>query len=54
MVTLDLIVIKCHDRYWRNQKENKHGLNKYLLGVKLPMKHGEEEPLIKFKKVFSK
>jgi hypothetical protein len=31
----DLMVVKCHLRYWRNNYNKQHGLTKYLLGVKL-------------------
>ena len=31
----DLVVVKCHLRYWRNNYVKRHGLTKYLLGVRL-------------------
>lgn len=31
----DLVVVKCHVRYWRNLRKNAHGINKHLVGVKL-------------------
>ena len=31
----DMVVVKCHLRYLRNRQKKDHGLNKYLLGVKL-------------------
>jgi hypothetical protein len=31
----DMVVVKCHLRYLRNRQKRHHGLNKYLLGVKL-------------------
>jgi hypothetical protein len=31
----DMVVVKCHLRYWRNGHKKTHGLNKYLLSVKL-------------------
>jgi hypothetical protein len=30
-----MVVVKCHLGYWRNGHKKTHGLNKYLLGVKL-------------------
>jgi hypothetical protein len=31
----DMVIVKCHLRYWRNRDKRIHGLNKYLLGIKL-------------------